>query len=332
MLQEEAHIGATVAMVVVAVVMVLYAHSLSLVERAAQVRGQYVLMAQLTAKGRSSEHPLAVAAEGSSQDIVAMEVLAGLSVLDELEVVEIAGKGKRGGEMYVAGCGIALEGCHIARALLPLVGKLGAIEGVGAIALLVVANLPVEEHIVSCVAPLIEESDAVEIAVLHGTVGAQIVARQTVAPQDCAAGFTTGDIRIGTTAEGAVAAAFCMNANLRGRLCASNNIDYAIESLAAKRASRCSVKNFYALDVCNGYREISCKMTGLGIVDVDAVEHKSDLVECAAAEGYVGLHSHGAALSDINIRTKLKDVVDGLTFGIVNLLSCNHDNLAPRLV
>jgi hypothetical protein len=232
MLQEEAHIGATVAMVVVAVVMVLYAHSLSLVERAAQIGGQYVLMAQLTAKGRSSEHPLAVAAEGSSQDIVAMEVLAGLSVLDELEMVEITGKGERGHEMNIAGSSIALEGCHIARALLPLVGKLGTIEGVGAVALLVVASLPVEEHIISSVAPLIEQSDAIEITVLYGTVCAQIVARQAVAPLSGAT-LVDGKINISAAAEGAVAAAFSMDADLRGGLCASNNIDYAIEKIDA---------------------------------------------------------------------------------------------------
>ena len=85
MLQKEAHIGAAVAVVIVAVVLMLNAHSLGIVERSAQVRRKDALIAQLTAKGRSSERPLAVATEGNSQDIVAMEVLAGLSVLDELD-------------------------------------------------------------------------------------------------------------------------------------------------------------------------------------------------------------------------------------------------------
>ena len=78
----------------------------------------------------------------------------------------------------------------------------------------------------------------------------------------------------GSPTECSIAATLSMEADTACGVDTCNDVDDAIEGLTAKDAGGGSVKNLDALYVCNGYREIGAEVTGLGVVDVDAVEKK----------------------------------------------------------
>ena len=108
-----------------------------------------------------------------------MEILAGRVVLVPLVVVEPAVPVELWREVDFSNLDIGIEGSHESLVALPLVGGRCAIERVGGVGLVAVAELSAKGRAVSYLrTTMIEDARGREVAVGRGSVGTGVAARK----------------------------------------------------------------------------------------------------------------------------------------------------------
>ena len=182
-----------------------------------------------------------------------MEVLACGVVLVPLVVVEPAVPVELWGEVDGAKLDVSVEGSHQSLVALPLVGGGSAVERVGGVGLVAVAELAAEGGVSPDLgANVVEEARGGEGAVWRCSVGARVAAREGVVRR--AEGLGEGRVRVGVAV---LAAAYAHDARARiGSLSTGegggrgrNNIYHAIERAGAIDTRGRTFEHFYALDV-----------------------------------------------------------------------------------
>lgn len=214
-----------------------------------QVRTQDVLVTQECRDSRLAEGPGDVSAGLEAIDVCAVEVLAEGSAADKLEVVVGALPEELRGEVE-APLRLGADAGHEPTVALVLVGIGGAVEGVGSVALLREAELPVEPQRVVLVVALIEE-----LSLLPGAVGCAAVAPAAAAADAVVcAPQRKGDSCFAFA--GAVGATPSCQVDALLAVVARNNVDGAAEALSAIDATGRSLEHFDALDVADADGEV----------------------------------------------------------------------------
>ncbi len=97
----------------------------------------------------------------------------------------------------------------------------------------------------------------------------------------------------------------------RGRDCGlrSDEVDSASDGVRAVKGRAGAVKDFDAGDRVERDRDIEVEMTGLGVVDAEAIKQKQGLLEGGAANGKVGLDAAGGAGLEVERRIEA-EVID----------------------
>ena len=125
-----------------------------------------------------------------------MEVLAGRVVLVPLVVVEPAVPVELWREVYGTKLDVGVEGSHQSLVALPLVGGGSAVERVGGVGLVAVAELSAEGGVSPDLGGgVVEEARRGEVAVGRCSIGARVAAREGVVRR--AKGLGEGGIRVG---------------------------------------------------------------------------------------------------------------------------------------
>ncbi len=218
---------------------------------AAEIGAVDAFFAHFCPDGGAAERPLRPGIERGGEHVSAMEVLARLGILNELEVVEAAHPRNLRHEVY-ASFTLGLYGYEVAARGFPLVGIGGGVERVGSEIVCRGACLEVEGKVAAVVGELAKALSAFEGAVCHGTVGTLVASACRSAPSPSP---LPGGARLGTI--GVVGASF--HACFEGRrICsgtlrrtAGDHVDGAAESLTAHHARCRALENLDALNVGN---------------------------------------------------------------------------------
>ena len=125
-----------------------------------------------------------------------MEVLTCGVVLVPLVVVEPAVPVELWREVYGTKLDVGVEGSHKSLVALPLIGGGSAVERVGGVGLVAVAELGAEGGVIAHLGgDVVEDARGGEIAVGRGSVGARVAAREGVVRR--AKGLGEGRVRVG---------------------------------------------------------------------------------------------------------------------------------------
>ena len=252
-----------------------------------------------------------------------MEIFAFWRIAHQLIMVSIAQPRHLSAQSHSSRLALGARRKEVAARLFPLVGIGGGVERICAVADEREARLHVKAQPRVVVDTLPIRLISVEVAIVHRSVAAPIAGRErgheaSAAPArqcEAAGGFSHGRavtaalrLRFSLPRHALAGIGKCGVGEQRGG--ARHDVDGTRKRLAAEHARGCAFENFDALDVGNVDGEIRGVVPRLGIVERNAVEKDSDLVERSAVDTKVCLHAEGTALPDVHARCELEDVAN----------------------
>ena len=240
-----------------------------------------------------AKHPINVPSCFNSIDVRPMEILAKSRVMHKFEVVPRTVPEDLWSEVETT-FRFGTDARH--KSLIPfiLVRIIGAVEGVGSVAFLREAELPIKTHSLVFKVALIEE-----LPLSPRTVeGAAIASASTTA--DAVRNLACRERETSLAFSCAEGTALSSKFEVPSRLMLRDDIDGSAKALPAINATCCSFEHFDAFYIANAYGKVCRKMSCLGIADVDAVEQKRDLIKSAAIDADVRLNTKATTLTDVH--------------------------------
>ena len=112
---------------------------------------------------------------------------------------------------------------------------------------------------------------------------------------------------------------------------ACNDVDGTAEALSAIDTAGGSLKHLDALYVAHAHGEVCCKMSCVGIADVDTVKKDRNLIKDATINGDVRLNTKATTLTDIHACDQFEQIVDTLHPRLFNILALEYTHDTCRL-
>ena len=148
---------------------------------------------------------------------------------------------------------------------LELVRVGGTVECVGSVGFLREAKLPVNAQLVIVEVTLIEKLPLFPIAVCGSSVAS------ASSSADAVVNASDAKSQSGIGFYGAEATALNANFNRLAFIMSGNNVDGSAKALSAVNTTGSAFENLDAFNVTNVYGKVCCKMSCLGVADVDTV-------------------------------------------------------------
>ena len=129
---------------------------------------------------------------------------------------------------------------------------------------------------------------------------------------------------------GSVATRQGMQANCIFFLFSGDDIDGAIEGLAAEGAGGGSVVDFDALDIVHSDKEICREVSSLRVGDGNSVQENGHLVKSSSAYANIRLYAEGTTLSHVYAGAEFQQVVDSLYMRLLDVLASQDLDFGGR--